>query len=99
MSAKEGGLIMPKIGNSKFLPQLVPVTISRERSKENRTESGLQSLREVILMLAKNPGGRHPISTERFDNNPLCVFCRHNLCCRLWRDGRKNCRSFQLSIF
>ena len=29
----------------------------------------------------------------------LCIFCRHNLCCRLWQDGRENCSSFLMSIF
>lgn len=50
-------------------------------------------------MLAKASGERHPLTNKESGNNPLCVFCRHNLCCRLWRDGRKSCRAFQLSIF
>lgn len=50
-------------------------------------------------MLTKAAGGLRPLAAEEFGNNPLCVFCRHNLCCRLGRDGRNNCRAFQLSIF
>lgn len=86
---------MPKIGNPKPTPHF-PTTAY---PKDKQTRQSFQSIREVIAMSAEVPEQRHASPIKESGYNPLCVFCRHNLCCRLWRDGRKKCHSFELSIF
>ncbi len=39
----------------------------------------------------------YSIDDQELNKILLCIFCRNNLSCRLWQDGRKNCQAFSMA--
>jgi len=39
----------------------------------------------------------YSIDKTELDKILLCILCRHNLDCRLWENGEKNCKEFSIA--